>query len=95
MLLSVIIAFFSAAGIYFVLHCIKQALLSCVYASDNLRVDTLITVSGEAPELEMLVKKLKSREDGGDIYLLSRGCDEETALLAVKLAHKGHIKIIC
>ncbi|MBE7017084.1 MAG: hypothetical protein E7420_02835 [Ruminococcaceae bacterium] len=94
MLLSAIIAFFSAAGIYFIFQCVKQALLRRIAISNNLRVDTIVSVCGEAPELEMLVRRLKSCEECGEIYLRSCGADKETALLAEKLAHKGLIKII-
>lgn len=94
MLLSAIIGFFSAAGIYFIFQIIKQVLLKRIETSGCLRVNTLISVSGEARELEMLVKKLKNREAGGEIYLRCPDADEETALLAEKMAREGLVKII-
>ena len=94
MLLSFIIAFFSAAGIYFVFHSIKQVLLKRLNTSEGIRVDTLVSVSGEAKGLEMLVRRLNSREAGGEIYLRCLDADEETALMAEKLAREGLVKII-
>ena len=94
MLLSSIIAFFSAAGIYFIFRCIKHFLLRRISASDGVRVDTLVSVSGEVKGLEMLVKSLKSCEDGGEIYLRCLDADEQALQIAEKLARKGLVKII-
>ena len=94
MLIYPVIAFFSAAGIYFVFQCIKRALLREVHASDKLRVDTLVSVCGEAPELEMLLKKLKSKDGSGKIYLRICNADSQALLMAEKLARKNHIEII-
>ncbi len=94
MLISAIIAFFCAAGIYFIFRCIKQALLKRINASDNLSIDTLISVCGEASELEMYVRRLKSREDCGEIYLRFCEADSQTLQIADKLARKGLVKII-
>ena len=93
-LLWAIIAFFAAAGIYFVLQCIKQALLRKIQLSNKLRVDTLVSVYGEAPELEMLLKNLRAREGCGNIYLRICSDDGKTKPEAEKLAAIKHIEII-
>ena len=94
MLIWAIIAFFSAAGIYFVIKCIKQMLYRIIHVSDKLRVDTLVSVYGEAPELEILLKRLKVREGSGEIYLRLCIKDAETKMWAEKLAAIKHIEII-
>ena len=94
MLIWAIIAFFSAAGIYFVIQCIKQMLYRKIHVSDKLRVDTLVSVYGEAPELEMLLKRLEVWEGSGEIYLRLCIKDAETKLWAEKLAAIKHIEII-
>ena len=94
MLICAIIAFFSAAGIYFIFQCIKKALFSKIPTSAKLSVDTLVSVYGDAPELEMLLKRLKSREGSGKIYLRISSADGEIMAMAEKLAQSNHIEII-
>lgn len=62
--------------------------------SDKLRIDTFVSVCGNAPELEIAVKKLKLRGESGEIYLRLVDANEETLLLAEKLARRGDVKII-
>ncbi len=94
MLICVIIAFFSSAGIYFIFQCIKHALFRKITFSDKLRVDTLVSVHGDVSELEFLLKRLKSKGESGRIYLRLCLTDAETTLMAEKLAEKNHIEII-
>ena len=94
MLICPVIAFFSAAGIYFIIQCIKRALLREIHVSDKLRVDTLVSVCGEASELEMLLKKLESQNRTGKIYLRICNADAKVLQIAEKLAQSNHIEII-
>ncbi len=94
MLICAIIAFFSAAGIYFIFQCIKRALFRKITFSDKLRVDTLVSVYGDVPELELLLKRLKSKGECGRIYLRLCLKDAEIKLWAEKLAAINHIEII-
>ncbi len=98
MLIDAVISFFAAFGIFCLLQSLKNSILSPVPKAENISLSTIITVCGTAPELEATVKALvRQRECGklcGDIVLLSRGMDRETALVAEKLARSGELKII-
>lgn len=98
MLLDSIIGFFAALGIFILLRWLKGRVLRPVIRGENMRVSTLISISGPAPELENAVKALKHlRESGalaGEILVQDLGADEDTLRVAELLEREGSIKII-
>lgn len=94
MLLTALISFFAAAGIFFLFQLAKKALPVKKTASENIQIYTLLAVRGRASELEGTVRELILRDEKCKILLGNCGMDEETAAIAEKLACKGDIEII-
>lgn len=98
MFINAVIGFLAALGIFCILQWLKKALLCPVPRGGNMRLSTVIAVQGSAPELEATVKALRCLRDGGvleaEIVLRDCGMDEETALMAEKLAREDGLKLI-
>lgn len=98
MILDCMIAFVAAGALYFIMQRLKSWLYKAASGGGNVRLSTVLSVHGAAPELEYRVKSLENlRESGridGDIILRDCGMDPETAAIAEKLAETGRVKLI-
>lgn len=97
MFINALIGFFAALGIFVILQWIKGRLYRPLPRSENIHISTVISLSGSAPELEATVKALDNlRKNGalsGEMVLLDRGMDGETALVAEALAQEGLVEL--
>ncbi len=97
MLINALIGFFAALGIFFILHWIKGSIYRPLPKGENMLISTVISLGGPAPELEATVRALKHLQDNGalsgEIVLIDRGTDPDTALVAEKLAQEGLLEL--
>lgn len=98
MIYNFLIAFLISLCIFGLMQWAKNRLLGSVPRGRNIRLSTVIIVSGSAPELENTVKALVWLRQSGrldaEIVLRNCGMDEETASVAEKLARRGDVKLI-
>ena len=98
MLFEAIVGLFAAMGIFFLLQSIKSYIYSPVPTGENIRLETIICVGGDATNLEQTAKSLRqlygSAEVKAEIIIKDCGMDTETARRAEKLAAQKGIKII-
>ena len=98
MLVEAIVGLMAALGIFFLLQSIKSYFYNIVPTGENIGIETVICVRGNAPELEQTVKGiLHLYENAGlqaELMIKDCGMDAETALCAEKLWEQKGIKII-
>jgi len=98
MVLDFIVAFFAAWGLFSLMEWVKTRLLSVCKMGKNIRLSTVISVSGSSVELEQTVKSLEHlRASGrldGEIIIRNCGMDDDTAAVAEKMAESGRVRLI-
>lgn len=98
MLLRILFAFAAAAALMLLLWLLRGVMLTPVRVGANESISVVLTVSGEAPELENTVDALLWLNQNGtlraQLFVRDAGMDSETRQSAELLERRGAVKLI-